>query len=126
MEFGRLTLRVPGSQRHIPTPKFLKYPHGGSYNEVQWGKPCNFPETCGEVGGGSLVCGRESKSEDFGLVSGLFRHLQLDVVWYCYRHTLTKNVLKASPQQARKIEALVAGFPGVIPIKITGVHVGKF
>ena len=54
------------------------------------------------------------------------RHLQLDVVWCCYIHTLAKNVFNASPQQARKREALVAGFPGVIPIKITGVHVGKF
>ena len=41
-------------------------------------------------------------------------------------HTPAKNVLKASPQLARKIKALVAGFPGVIPIKMTGVHVGQF
>ena len=34
-------------------------------------------------------------------------------------HTPAKNVLKASPQLARKIKALVAGFPGVIPIKMT-------
>ena len=40
-------------------------------------------------------------------------------------HTPAKIVLKASPQLARKIKALVAGFPGVIPIKMTGVHVGQ-
>ena len=41
-------------------------------------------------------------------------------------HIPAKNVLKASSQLARKIKALVAGFPGVIPIKMTGVHVGQF